>query len=234
MESGAILPTLHIQLLGDFCFVYGESPATYIESPRLQSLLAYLVLHRTAPQSRQHLAFLFWPDSTEAQARNNLRQSLHLLKHALPAADHFVHADTQTVQWLPDTPFTLDVAEFEEAIKQAESVMALQHAVGLYRGDLLSGCYDDWLLPERERLQQQFFESLERRIRLLDHQPDYRSAIQYGERMLQSDPLREETYQQLIRLHALSGNRTGALRMYQTCLTVLKRELDVKPSLETQ
>jgi DNA-binding SARP family transcriptional activator len=69
-----------------------------IDSPRLQSLLAYLVLHRTAPQSRQHLAFLFWLDSTEAQARNNLRQSLHLLKHALPDADHFLQSDVQSVQ----------------------------------------------------------------------------------------------------------------------------------------
>ena len=131
MELEAVLPTLHIQLLGDFCLVYGESPPTQIDSPRLQSLLAYLVLHRAAPQSRQHLAFLLWPDSTEAQARNNLRQSLHLLKHSLPNADQFLYSEMQTVQWLRDAPFTLDVAEFEAAVEQAESVTALQHAVSL-------------------------------------------------------------------------------------------------------
>ena len=234
MELEAVLPTLHIQLLGDFCLVYGESPPTQIDSPRLQSLLAYLVLHRAAPQSRQHLAFLLWPDSTEAQARNNLRQSLHLLKHSLPNADQFLYSEMQTVQWLRDAPFTLDVAEFEAAIEQAESVTALQHAVSLYRGELLPGCYDDWILPERERLQQQFVEALERLVRLLENQRAYRPAIQYAERLLRADPLREETYQQLIYLHALSGNRTGALRAYQTCITVLKRELDVEPSPETQ
>ncbi len=234
MEPAGILPTLRIQLLGDFCLVYGESPVTNVDSPRLQSLLAYLVLHRTAPQSRQHLAFLFWPDSTESQARNNLRQSLHLLKQSLPDADHFLHSDVQTVQWLPAAPFTLDVAEFEEAIKQAESVAALQYAVTLYRGELLPGCYDDWLLPERERLQQQFTQTLDRLSRLLEDQHDYRAAIQSAERLLRSDPLREETYQQLIHLQALSGNRAGAWRVYQTCVTVLRRELDVEPSPETQ
>ena len=234
MESAAILPTLRIQLLGEFYLVYGELPVTQIDSPRLQSLLAYLVLHRTTPQSRQHLAFLFWPDSTEAQARNNLRQSLHLLKHALPDADHFLQSDVQSVQWLPAAPFTLDVAEFEEVLRLTESVTALQRAVGLYHGELLPGCYDEWILPERERLQQQFIETLERLIRLLENQHDYRSAIQSAERLLRSDPLREEAYQQLIHLHALSGNRTGALRVYQTCVTVLKRELDVEPSPETQ
>src|SRR5260370_1310896 len=45
-----------------------------VNIPRLQSLLAYLVLHRTAPQARSHLAFLLWPDSSEAQAHSNLRQ----------------------------------------------------------------------------------------------------------------------------------------------------------------
>ena len=129
------MPTLHIHLLGDFHLMLDAKPITSVIPPRVQLLLAYIALHCRTPQSRQRLAFLFWPDSTEAQARNNLRQSLHLLKHALPAADHFVHADTQTVQWLPDTPFTLDVAEFEEAIKQAKqagrnrSVLVGQNAV---------------------------------------------------------------------------------------------------------
>lgn len=121
MESAAILPTLRIQLLGEFYLVYGELPVAHIDSPRLQSLLAYLVLHRSVPQSRQHLAFLFWPDSSEAQARNDLRQSLHLLKHTLPDADDFLHSDVQIVQWLPAALFTLYVAEFEEAVRQAYS-----------------------------------------------------------------------------------------------------------------
>jgi DNA-binding SARP family transcriptional activator len=66
-----------MQLLGDFRLVYGNELVTSVGTARLQALLAFLVLHRDTPQSRQHLAFLFWPDSTEAQARNNLRQALH-------------------------------------------------------------------------------------------------------------------------------------------------------------
>jgi len=48
--------------------------------------LAYLILHRTAPQFRYHLAYQFWPESSEAQARTNLRNLLHLLLKALPNA----------------------------------------------------------------------------------------------------------------------------------------------------
>jgi hypothetical protein len=42
-------------------------------SARAESLLAYLLLHRDAAQPRQRLAFLLWPDSSEPQARTNLR-----------------------------------------------------------------------------------------------------------------------------------------------------------------
>ena len=227
-------PTLQVQLLGDFRLVYYRQPIAGLDSPRLQSLLAYLLLHRNAPQGRQHVAFLFWPDSTESQARNNLRQALYLLRHALPDADRFLYSETQAVQWLPDSPFALDVADFERAVEQAQSPDSLQQAVNLYHGDLLPGCYDDWIVPERERLQQEFCACLERLIVFLEKQGDYRSAIRCAERLLRSDPLREETHRQLIRLHALTGDRTSARRVYQTCVRVLQRELEVEPSPETR
>src|SRR5260370_20318186 len=100
---------LSIRLFGDLSLIYGDEPITSVNTPRLHSLLAYLVLHRDAPQLRQHLAFLFWPDTSEAQARTNLRQLLHQLRHALPDADSFLYADASTVCWRSDAPFQLDV-----------------------------------------------------------------------------------------------------------------------------
>src|SRR5512139_2366482 len=112
--------SLHICLLGGCSLYYNETPVTGVNTARLQSLLAYLILHRSAPQSRYHLAFLFWPDSTEAQARTNLRKLLHDLRHALPEADCLLEVDIQTVQWRTGAPFTLDVAEFEDALARAD------------------------------------------------------------------------------------------------------------------
>src|SRR5690349_2049149 len=106
---------LSIRLLGGFSLIYGDEPITSVNALRLHSLLAYLVMHRDAPQLRQHLAFLFWPDTGEAQARANLRQLLHQLRHALPDADTFLYVDTNTVYWRSEAPFQLDVAEFERA-----------------------------------------------------------------------------------------------------------------------
>ena len=79
-------PVLSIRLLGSFRLDYQEQALNTINTDRLQSLLAYLLIHRDAPVPRQHLAFLFWPDSSEAQARTNLRNLLHKLRAALPQA----------------------------------------------------------------------------------------------------------------------------------------------------
>src|SRR5512136_3000136 len=111
---------LSVWLLGDFCITHNQALVTGVDTPRLQSLLAYLVLHRNAPQSRAHLAFLFWPDTSEAQAHTNLRNLLHHLRRALPEADSHLDARVQTLQWRSDTPFALDVDNFNLALAHAE------------------------------------------------------------------------------------------------------------------
>ena len=89
-------------MLGDFLLVSGDTPVT-IDMPRLQSLLAYLLLHRTAPQSRARLAFLLRPDSTEEQAHTNLRKVLYHLRQTFPHADSFLHIGRQSLSWQPQT-----------------------------------------------------------------------------------------------------------------------------------
>jgi DNA-binding SARP family transcriptional activator len=234
---------LDIHLLGDFHLLCDGVPLTSVNTARLQSLLAYLVLHRAAPQSRYYLAFLFWPDSSEAQARTNLRKLLHGLRQALPKADSFLEVSVQTLQWQADAPFILDVADFESAVAGADRAEQagepallrdrLEKAVTLYRGDLLPSCYDDWIVPERERLSQAFAGALERLVLLLESQRDYEGAIGHAQRLLRHDPLNEQTTQTLMRLYALGGDRAGALRAYHAYATILQRELGVQPSPAT-
>lgn len=233
------MPTLHIQLLGNLKLTYGDAPLQGVNSPRLQSLFAYLVLHRHAPQNRRQLAFQFWPDSTEAQARANLRFFLHRLRSTLPNAEHFMEVNDSSVMWRADAAFTLDVAEFEDALAGTGTRMGdaaarvLEGAVELYQGELLPSCYDDWIFPERERLRQLYVGALERLSLWWENQSDHRAAIAYAQQLLRHDPLHEETYRRLMRLHALNGDRVSALRVFHTCAAVLERELAVQPSPAT-
>ena len=86
-----------IELLGKLRFTFGQQMITSINTNRMRSLLAFLVLHGESAQSREHLAFLLWPESGDAQARTNLRQLLHNLRRALPVECSLLVSDNQTV-----------------------------------------------------------------------------------------------------------------------------------------
>ena len=236
MESA----TLRIRLLGQLDLRHGDVALPPLESARAGSLLAYLLLHRDAPQPRQRIAFLLWPDSTEPQARTNLRHVLHTLRRALPEPDRFLEVTPRTLRWRPDAPFWLDVAAFEQAVARSEEQAAedglasLRRAAGLYRGDLLDDSDEEWLLEDRERLRNACLQALERLVRLLDEHGHPADAIPYAERLLRHDPLHEGTYRLLMRLHGGAGDRVRALRVYHACAATLERELGVEPSAATR
>src|SRR5712691_4008009 len=110
---------LRLRLLGDFLLTCGDE-VIGISSARIQSLLAYLALHRDAGQSRQQLAFLFWPDSSEAQARNNLRQLVHQLRRIWPEMDSWLTVDASRLSWRPEVRLEIDVEVFERSVALAD------------------------------------------------------------------------------------------------------------------
>jgi DNA-binding SARP family transcriptional activator len=244
---------LRIRLLGGLDLRQGETALPPLGSARAESLLALLLLHQEAAQPRQRLAFLLWPDSSEGQARTNLRHLLHVLRRALPEPDRFLEVTPRTLRWRPDAPCWLDVAAFDAALARADAEpggsegsgepqggapvdreAALAEAVELYAGDLLQGSYDEWLAEERERLRQRYLQALERLVELLEARGDLAAATGRAERLLREDPLREPTYQVLMRLHDARGDRARALRVYHACAATLARELGVEPSAATR
>ena len=233
--------TLHVQLLGEFHIAQGEQPITAVKAPRLQSLLAYLLLYHQTPQPRQNLAFQLWPNSTESQARTNLRKLLLQLRRALP--ESYLLIAGQTVQWNGDAPFRCDALELRRALAALEEApdlpdeqrhQRLVAAVDMYTGELLPTCYDAWIEPLRQELHQAVQGALVELIQLLCRREELRTAIHYAQRLLQLDPLSEKAYRRLMRLYAASGDRAGALAVYRQCARMLRKELGVGPGPETE
>lgn len=134
-------PELQIRCLGRLGLHCREGPELVPRELLLpatlkaQSLLAYLVAHRDRPQTRDHLAELFWGDRPEHNARRSLATALWQIHRCLPG-DDFILADSAAVRFNPRSPFWLDVAEFELLTRThmpPAPVSALQQAVALYR-----------------------------------------------------------------------------------------------------
>ena len=227
---------LAVELLGHFGLSVGGRRIEGIRTPRLESLVAYLLMHCDRPVARDQLAFTLWPESSDAQALTNLRRELHLLRRALPDPDRFIALERRTVQWRPDDPFRFDVAEFEAAIDRGRGgdPAAFEEALGLYDGPLLPTCYDDWIQADRERLQGLQLEASERLVADLEERREYRRAMQLLRRLIQLDPIQESSYRALMRIAAAAGDRSAGLQAYHAAVTNLRRELGVEPDAETR
>jgi len=230
---------LEIHLLGDYAVMADGVLLTGLLAARLQELVAYLIVHWGVPQPRSRIAFLFWPETSGSQAQTNLRQLLHTLRQRLPAAAAHVDFGERTIHWRDDSPATVDLVRFKAAAVRAaqaspERIACLRAVVDAYGGELLPGCYSDWLVAPRERLAQQFAAGLDQLVGLLEEQRAYAEAIACAQRLLEHDPLHESAHRTLMRLHALNSDRAAAWRVYHTCVSILDRELAVEPSAATR
>jgi DNA-binding SARP family transcriptional activator len=243
------MSTVRISLFRQFCVQRQKQPLPGLESQKAQELLAYLLLYRQRPFTREQLASLLWPDSPAAQARQYLRQNLWQLQSAVGGngqspPNALISVEGEWIQASLASGAWLDVAEFENAYALVKGVPGkalnqntahqLQRAVELYRGDLLEEWYYDWCLFERERLQNIYFAVLDKLIAYCEATQAYEAGMAYGSEILRRDRARERTYRWLMRLCWLAGDRTRALRYFQRCEEVLREELGVTPSQQTR
>ena len=177
---------------------------------------------------------MFWGEGSDRAARHSLRQALASLRRIFGADGTLLHADREAIA-LSATAVEVDVAAFE-SLGRAGTVQPLATAAGLYRGPLLDGftlreeLFEDWLAQERARLHDYAILLL---LRLAELALDPEIATSALLRVLELDPLCEEAHRRLIRRHIDSGEYNAAVRQYNVCVDVLRRELDVAPEPQT-
>ena len=231
------LPALTLRLLGGFELRHESGEAVRFARPRkkAQALLAYLACHRGQAHLRDKLAALLWPDMEPDEARANLRQALSALRGAAPAA---LRIDADTATLTPDA-MQVDALVFEQGVRAA-TLPSLLEASDLYRGDFLAGLdvgetpFEEWLVVERERLRELAIQALAQATGLLRQAGDREAAVATARRLLVLDPLQEPMHRTVMRLYAELGRRDAALRQYQVCIDVLRRELDIEPEEDTR
>jgi len=131
-----------------------------------------------------------------------------------------------------------DVAEFERLLREASIVAAgdavplLRRAVDLYRAPFLSETSAEWCELERDRLEQLYLMALTRLADLHDALGQHHESIAAAERVLQTDPYREDAYARIIRAHLRLGNNAAAAHHYAQCARLLRDDLGVDPGPE--
>ncbi|MCW3052723.1 MAG: DNA-binding transcriptional activator of the family [Chthonomonadales bacterium] len=214
--------TCAITLFGGLQVQQGSRRISRFRTYKTGALLAYLAFYPEMPHSREVLAELFWPDSKEG--RLSLRVSVGSLRRQLEAHDGgaggILVAERATICLNP-LAVCVDVAEFEEALRTAaqtppqERMEWLARAVELYRGPLLPGYYEDWVLPERDRLAEAYVGALHQLCTLLETSEDRSAALSYGHRAIIAAPFEEKAHVALMRVYSQAGRPMDALRHYE-------------------
>jgi len=202
---------------------------------KARALLGYLAVHANRPQPRQRLATLLWSNHGDRQARHSLNQSLVAIRKLGQKSGAAVLGANGDYVWLAGENIDIDVVLFRSLLGQSSS-----EAVRMYQGPLLEGLectepnFEEWLLPTRAELHEQACMALENSAKDAAGRGRMSAAVELARKLISFDPLREEGHRLLMRLLWDSGDRTGAVRQYKTCVELLEQELQIEPDEATR
>jgi DNA-binding SARP family transcriptional activator len=234
---------LKVYLLGSFRVQLGgrllEASAFHLQKGR--SLIKLLALERQQRLHREQVIETLWPEAPPSAAMNSLYQVLHATRRVLSGESRlcpYLQFEDEMLVLGGETPAWVDVFAFENAVRQAQwsgTREAYEQALEFYTGELLpEDRYEEWAETHRQRLQDYFLLLLSKLGQYHAAQQDYERAAGVYERLVQADPLNEESVVGWMRSLAGQGLRQQARQLYQELAVRLKQELGVEPAPATR
>lgn len=216
-----------------------------LERRKGTALLAYLAVEH-GRHSRASLSALLWPDLEQSKAYKNLRQTLWDIQQSI--GEGGITADRESIGLNDDADIGLDVSKFESCLDEVrrQSDISLHAAlltdsVKLYRNHFLTGFslkdahpFNDWAFAKTEELRHQMARALVMLSDDLCALGQAEQAIPYARRLISFDPLDESSHRQMMQVYLQAGQHSAALKQYQACEQLLRKELGMDPQPETR
>ncbi|WP_328331088.1 hypothetical protein OHA70_10485 [Kribbella sp. NBC_00382] len=239
---------LRVHLFGPFQIVSADREVAGSILRKAQELLALVLLAPQRNVRRELAAEVVWPDAGPEASRKAIRQALWQI-HQVTDPDgqdsqRLVLTDGDLLRVNPDRPLWTDVDAFTERARTAQltrtedltdaDLVTMDQASALYRGPLLTSCYEEWCLAERAQLEDLHITLLDKLSSGCERRGRPEAAIQWAQKLLEIEPAHERSHRRLMRLYYLTDDRTRALRQYRRCQQVLADELGVCPQARTE
>src|SRR4051794_107508 len=206
--------------------------------PRQRAVFAALAVHAGRAVGRAELVAAVWGENSPASAEGNVHTYVSNLRRALdPARPHrgatsVIESDTAGYT-LRVRVSDVDTAVFERACADAARadddhasvVESLDAALGLWRGDALSGVPGPLAEAERERLAQLRLAAVERRATAALALGGHRELCAELAGLVREHPVRESLRELLMLALYRSGRHTEALEVFREARQDLVREL---------
>jgi LuxR family maltose regulon positive regulatory protein len=218
------------------------------KTKRSRDMLCFVASRRHRRTSKDAILDAFWPDAELITAEKNFYPTMSLVRKALNSnqavrQNFLVYRDGE-YQLDPAFTYRIDVEEFDQLVAEGEAALRSRHqetatdsferAVALYRGEFMQGVYDDWVDEQRTYYHEQYVRLLETLAKSALKVEDWSRSLHYAQRILRDDPFREDVHSIMMRAHAALGNRVAVREQYEELRRLLREELGVEPTGETQ
>lgn len=213
----------------------------------LVSLVAAEVLERT--WTREELAAQIVPKArTPEQQKKALYNAASAARAACGSPNSILNvgANSLELNFNPDMEGSVwvDALEIKRAVRRGSELDRAgetgpafdqyQRALLLARkGEFATDIYADWVDAARDRLREDIRQAALAVARMTLRNGLYAIGIEAITTQLTRDQFDEEAHRGLIRLYNESGNRSAALKQFEKCRKLIKREFGVEPESET-
>jgi DNA-binding SARP family transcriptional activator len=241
---------LRIYLTGEVQVELGERllRESKLGGPQGRFVLAYLVTERKWAVTQAALAEALWPESVPASWALALSAIVSRLRSRLADVglprSRIIGNAFGCYQFTPPGETWVDVEAALEGVDAAEGALVagkLQAAYGpsllattILRRPFLPGDDGAWAEGRRAALAAALVRALDCRVEALAANNELELALTHAREVVRLEPYRESGYRRLMRMLDRKGDRAEAIRVYLECGRLLKQELGVPPSDETE
>lgn len=206
-------------------------------------ILAFLCAQPGGTVSRERLVAALWPEVVSKKAANRLKVALvrlrSMLRNQVPGlTGEVVRVERNGICHLDADCISSDVHRFMELRKSAsklppaEAAEALEKARALYRGDVLTEPYYEWVhtrgddgLTLRELYREEYYRVTQRLAELYRQQGQPARAVTLYRDILKLEPTLEDVIRSLYRCYQELGDRGALLREHRRLQDALRRLL---------
>ena len=215
--------------------------------PQGRFVLAYLVSERKRAVTQAELAEALWPESLPASWTLALSAIISRLRSHLATLglvrSHIIGNAFGCYQFSAPTDTWVDIEAALAGVDAAEGAVAAGNPQAAYgpsliattilRRPFMAGDDSPWSESRRAALAGALVRALDSRVEALAANGELELALTHAKEAVRLEPYRESGYRRLMRMQVKNGDRGEAIRAYMECKRLLKAELGVGPSEET-
>lgn len=205
-------------------------------TPKLAALVAYLDARHPSMVPRAELIDLLWERMFARQARQNLRKAMDRVRKVLGGDILVARGD---LVGLNTRRYDSDTLTIDRFLTDRSSV-AMDRLLGIETDEFLSGIdiegerWADWLAAERQFKQDKLLRALTQAARTCVEAGNDQAAQRFAGRAIRTNPIAEDPRRIKMTALAGAGRSSEAVQEYRQLAMLLRRELGVDPSPETQ